>query len=284
MKVLDDTQTDLERLIAADFGVSSTGDYHADFVNWIHYRARRIPQLPRKVFVSQQIMLQQAKFPALERIRTALILGDDVGPWLSESARKNKSNHRADMMFNDWQIVHFHLGGFFQSPTTVRRSGPILFVHITAEHATLLDIQPHGGWTKTSMLEILLHTNPAALERYEARAVTPMRLSDNQYKNLRANGGNSLIEIDGRAFMPGGGILSSGHASRLYFYRDWFFRMVEKLQKDLEADLVEPNLRGAIYAQLGIPVRLGAYYDHNGMAIIDKSRNGLVLHQMKPLE
>lgn len=111
-----------------------------------------------------------------------------------------------------------------------------------------------------------------------------MRLSDDQYKNLRANGGNSFIEIDGRAFMPGGGMLSSAHATRLYFYRDRFFIMAEKLQKDFEADWIEPNLRTAIYARLGMPVRLGAYYDHNGLAIIDKNRNGLVLHQMSPLE
>jgi hypothetical protein len=60
--------------------------------------------------------------------------------------------------------------------------------------------------------------------------------------------------------------------------------MIEKLQQDLGNDLVEPLLKPAIYAHLGVPVRLGAHYDDRGMAIIDKNRNGLVLHQMKPLE
>lgn len=285
LKVIDDTQKDLERLIAADFGVSPTGDYQADFVNWIHFRARRVPRLPRRVFVSHEVKLHQIKYPAIEQIRMVLQAGGDVGPWLSEKTRKDKTNHRADMMFNDWQVLHFHLGGFFQSSTTIRRSGPLLFVHITAEAATLLDVQPHGSWTMTALLEILLRTNPPGLERYEGRKVTPMRLTDDQYSNLRKKGANTFIEIAGRAFMsPGMGLLASGHAARLYLYRDHFFITLETIQKNMGGDLVEAHLRSAIYAHLGVPVRLGAYYDDRGMAIIDKNRNGLVLHQMKALE
>lgn len=284
MRVIDDTRKDLERLVAADFGVSPTGDYQADFVNWIHFRARRVPLLPRRVFVSQEMKRHQIQYPSIEQVRLGLAAGGDTGPWLSENIQKDKANHRADMMFNDWQIHHFHLSGVFKSPTAVRRTGPLLFVHITAEEATLLDVQPHGSWTMITLLEILLRTNPTALERYEGRGITPMRLSDDQYKNLRSNGTNAAIEVAGRAFMPGGGRLSSGHAVRLYLYRDWFFRMVEKLQHDLEVNLVEPHLKPAIYAHLGLPVRLGAYYDDHGMAIIDRHRSGLVLHQMKPLE
>lgn len=284
MQVVDDTQKDLERLIATDFGVSPTGDFQTDFVNWIHFRARRVPRLPRRVFTSQEVMLHHIQYPAIEKIRLALMAGGDVGPWLSEKTHKDKANYRADMMFNDWQILHFHLGGVFQSPTKIRRTGPLLFVHITGDEATLLDVQPHGSWTMTALLEILLRTNPTGLERYEGRGITPMRLSDDQYKNLRANGANTAIEIAGRAFMPGGGRLLSGHAMRLYSYRDWFFGMIEKFQQDFRADVVEPRLKPVIYARLGIPVRLGAYYDDRGMAIIDKNRSGLVLHQMKPLE
>jgi hypothetical protein len=34
VRVIDETQNDLVRLIATDFGASPTGDYQADFVNW----------------------------------------------------------------------------------------------------------------------------------------------------------------------------------------------------------------------------------------------------------
>ncbi|MGC9269594.1 hypothetical protein [Acidiphilium sp.] len=284
MLVVDETESDLKRLIAADFGTSSTGDFHADFVNWIHFRARRVPQLPRKIFTSQEVTSHRNQYPAIDQIRLALGSGGDVRPWLSQTIAKNKNNHKADMMFNDWQILHFHLSRIFQTPNSIRRTGPLLYAHITADEATFLDVQPHGRWTMTNLLEILLRTNAPGLERYEARSATPMRLTDDEYRNLRRKGGNSMIEIGGRAFFPGGGLLASGHAGRIYRYRDWLFGMIDKIRQDMAKDLIEPHLKTAIYSLIGVPVRLGVYYDDSGMAIIDKNRRGLVLHQMKPLE
>jgi hypothetical protein len=229
-------------------------------------------------------VLHQDRFPAIEKIRFSLMAAGDLGPWLSERTRKSKMDHNADMMFNDWQIVHFHLGDFFQSAKAIRRTKELLFVHITAEEATLLDVEMHGAWTKTELLEILLRTNPPALERYEAHAVTGVRFSDDKYRELRGGRTNSMIAIAGRAFMPGMGLFSSGHATRLWAYKTWFFKKIEEIKREFEADIVDRYLKPAIYQRLGIPVRLGAWYNDEGLAIIDKNRNGLVLHKMKPLE
>jgi hypothetical protein len=282
MRVIDDTKVDIERMVAADFGLSSSHDYHAAFVNWLHYRARRMPRLRRKVFISEEIKLRLLTYPAIGKIQNNLQVGGNLEPWLR--IEKEKSYHSSDMMFNDWQIQHFHLGELYQSTSAVKRTKPLLFAHITVEEATLLDVQPHGSWSMIKLLEILLATNSTALEKYECRAITPHRLTDEEYKNFRSKNLNVALDVSGRAFMPGGGKLASGHAIRIYMYRDWFFRQVEHLKTTLSADIVEPRLRTAIYGRLGIPVRLGAYYDENGLAIIDKNRNGLVLNQMKPLE
>jgi hypothetical protein len=80
------------------------------------------------------------------------------------------------------------------------------------------------------------------------------------------------------------GITSSGHAIRTNLYGNWFQRQREFLKASFEADQIPIHLRFEIYRLLGVPLRLGAWYDANGLAIIDKNRNGLVLHQMKPLE
>jgi hypothetical protein len=282
MRVIDDTKVDIERMVAADFGSSSSDDYHAAFVNWLHYRARRMPRLRRKIFVSQEIKLRLLTYPAIGQIQNNMEVGGNLEPWLR--IEKQKSDYRADMMFNDWQIQHFHLGELYQSASAIKRTRPLLFAHITAEEATFLDVQPHGSWSMIKLLEILLATNPPALEQFEARSVTPHRLTDEEYKSFRSKNVNVALDVSGRAFMPGGGKLASGHAMRIYMYRDWFIRQVEHLQNTLSADIVEPRLRTVIYGRLGIPVKLGAYYDENGLAIIDKNRNGLVLHKMKPLE
>lgn len=284
MQVIDDTRSDLDRLIAADFGVSSTRDIQTEFINWLHFRGRRVPRLPRRVLISRETQRHLIQYPAIEKIRLALEVGGDVEPWLNRIHPDGRANYRTDMMFNDWQIIHFHLGSIFQSPTMIRRTGPLLFVHITGAEATILDVQPHGSWTMISLLENLLRTNPTALERYEARGVTPTRLSNDDYKRVRAGPGNVAIEVGGRAFFVGGGMVASGHASRLWRYHDQFFLMIEKIHKDFESDRIDQNLKLAIYSRLGIPVLLGAHYCDGAMAIIDKNRSGLVLYQMNPIE
>jgi hypothetical protein len=283
MQVIDNTDGDLRALIGADFGSSGPSNLHQALIDWLHYKARRIPSIPRAVAVSTEVEALVPRYPAITQIERALRLGQDVGEWLSEDLTKRKRNHAADMMFNDWQIAHFHLGTFLQSPRVARRTGPLLFAHISGTGATLLDVQPHGAWTRTALLEILLRTNPSALG-HEMQKVTPQRLTGDQYKNLRANGTNSLIEIGGRAFMPGMALMCSQHAMRLVLYAEWFRRSVQNLKAKFEADQVPDQLKPAIYARLGVPIRLGAWYSDGALAIIDTNRNGLVLNQMKPVE
>src|ERR1700721_4505576 len=116
MRVIDETQHDLNLLMYAGFGAVLSGDFHRDFVGWLHYRARSVPMLPRRVFVSREVIQKQGKFPAIRAIRVALEAGSDVQPWLSDRIRRRKTDHCAEMMFNDWQILHFHLGNVYDSP------------------------------------------------------------------------------------------------------------------------------------------------------------------------
>jgi len=267
-----------------DFGPVRSGDLHKDFFAWLHHLARRVPLLRRRVVLSEEAQGHRAQYPAIDELRRALQTGQNVGPWLSERTLLHPADHRADLMFNDWQILHFHLGNIYASPTTVERTGPILCAHVTAEEATFLDVQPHRQWARLELLEILLRTNPAIMARYEARGCAGERLTDEQYLALRQGGGNALIQLDGRAFMPAMGRMSSQHAVRIVLYADNFWLAAESLKHGFENDQIEEPFRRLIYSQIGLPVRLGAHYDPTGLSIIDKNRMGLQLHKMKPIE
>lgn len=284
MKVIDETKEDIAKIIATDFGGSNKENFDDRFINWLHYRARRIPRIPRSVHLSREISDKINTLQTINKIHDAFQNGRAISPWLSDRIRKNKLDHKSDMMFNHWQISHFHLGSLFDTPNRIRRGQPLLYAHISTTDATFLDVQPHGAWTRKELLEILLRTNPSALEKHELRRVTPNQLTEDEYSKLRAKGGNTTIEISGRTFLPGLGITASGHALRIATYRTWFLRIVEKIRQDFEADQVAEHLKPVIYARIGTPVRLGAYYDDRGLVIIDKNRNGLALHQMKALE
>ncbi len=282
--VIDETESDLRARISLDFGPLTMRPFSDDLIDWLHYKARCIPSFRRAVVVSSEVSALTLKYPAIAAIRNIFENGGDVTPWLSDSTRTNKLVPGADMMFNDWQIIHLHLGNFFVSPSKIRRSGPLLFCHITATEATMLDVAPHGAWTKTDLLEILLKTNPKALERYEFSAITPQRLTDTEYGNLRTNGVNSVIEIAGRAFKPGMGHITPRRALRIVTYAVWFLRTVGQLKNMFETDQVPGHLKSAIYAYLSVPVRLGALYSAGGLTVVDKNRYNLVLNQMQPIE
>lgn len=232
--------------------------------------------------MSAEVIARLAQFPAAVRVRDALNAGMDVSPWLSSRIRTAKQNPKADMMFSDWQIVHFHLGSVFATPRMIGRTDDLLFAYITGNEATLIDVQPHGSWTMTVLLEILLRINPMA--GYQAKGLKGERFTDEQYRNLRAKHTNVLIDINGIALMPGGGVMSSGHATRIMNYYQWFSRQLEFLKASFMADKVPDELKAPIYATIGVPVRLGVVYRNEGLAIIDKNRRGLVLHGMRPLE
>lgn len=51
-----------------------------------------------------------ATYPAIEQLKIELERGRDVSSWLSGRVRNRKTDAFVDLMFNDWQISHFHLG------------------------------------------------------------------------------------------------------------------------------------------------------------------------------
>lgn len=283
--VIDETDSDIIRLIASDFGRMAANEKTA-FLDWLHYRARRIPSRPRRLVISEEIKSKRTRYPAIERISAALRLGEDVSPWLSRKLLMQKHKPTADMMFNAWQITHFHLGLIFVRPALVAGKNDLLFAHVNANEATLLDIQPHGSWTKQSLLGILLETNPKVMEQWEVRGILPGRspLSDIDAKTLRAKHINGPFSYGSRVFNPGLGIMSSGHAVRLRLFADHLMHTIRDITKAIQSNSLPRDLLSIIAGKIGIPVRLGLAYDSDGtFTIFDKER-GLKLFRSPPIE
>ena len=143
-------------------------------------------------------------YPAIERICSTLRAGEDVSAWLSRKLETDKRNPRADMMFNDWQITHFHLGRAFGKPNMISGTNDLLYAHVSSEFVTLLDVLPHGRWAAQDLLRILLETRPETMERFELKNGHGQTLTDDELKALRANGYNVAVVVSGRTFLAGG--------------------------------------------------------------------------------
>ena len=247
-------------------------------MDWLAFKARSIPLRRRDVVMSEAVRRKLGEYPAILKVRDCLSDAQDVKPWLSRRIVDGRVDHRADMMFNDWQISHFHLGDFFDRPDRVASSGPLLFAHIDADHATLLDVMPHGSWAAQSLLQTLLRTRPTAMEHCEMKGVvglTSEKRTDKELAAARAGHVNSMMEIDGRFFMsPGLGIASSGHAVRFTRIVDSLFRTIADVSKQVTLGRLSPALSSLVAQNLGVPVRLGVSYSHDGVLRLREKARG----------
>jgi hypothetical protein len=276
--VIDETNNDIAELIRKDFGnTPEHKDLDGAFLDWVHYRARRIPCRPRQVIMSTEVQSKLSTYPAISCISSALRAGEDVSARLSRKIETHMRSPRADMMFNDWQITHFHL--------SVGGTSDLVYAHVTAEHATLLDVLPHRRWAAQDLLRILLETRPAAMERVEVREVTPCILTDDELLTRRTNGIMTILGVSGRTFIaPGHGILVSRHAWRLGWFCDRIRIVISELKAKIENGTVEQPFAAHIARQIGVPVRLGLSFDPTGtFTVYDKVRQ-LTFFQSTALE
>ena len=287
--VIDETRRDIEEIISKDqgFGFSPQSDFDRVFLDWLHYRARRIPRRPRQVILSRQVQSKLAAYPAIDRIRSALRDGEDVSAWLSRRLTSRARDHRSDMMFNEWQITHFHLGRVFSKPNMISGTRDLLYAHVTSQCVTFLDVRPHKRWAAQDILRILLQTRPEAMERMEVKGALPPYKSYTDDGLLQARiGGVSvpIIAIDGRPFMLFG-ISSSVHADRIIILiYNSLKRTINFFIENTAQNKLDSPMALQIASLIGVPVRLGISFDPCGAFLIyDKNRN-LPIHQTGLLE
>lgn len=271
-----------------DFGpLRPSSNFDIILLDWLHYRARLIPRRPRRIIASTEVINARVSHVGIDAIVAGLRNGWDMSPWLSDRIRTRKADGRADLLFNDWQISHFHFG-LFNNPRRIYRHGRrniLLFVHITPDQATLLQVGTHQDFTSQNLLKTMLETNPLAMERMEIRGVLGSRtpITDQDISVLRKKGASTFIEIDGRLFAPGGGISTSKHATRLVISLNHFLRGTRQILAELETNTLSLALRKRLLLPLGVRPIIGVRYDSSGyLALVDKAR-GLDLFLGQPL-
>jgi hypothetical protein len=229
------------------------------------------------VIISPEVQQKMGQYPAIAKIRDELSQGKDLSPWLSDSVRKKGSDPKADLMFNDWQILHFHLGSLFVQPDKIDRTGDLLFAYIAPDHAVFLDIQPHGSWSMRDLLRILLRVSPGDMTRCEFKGALGLSgggRTDDEILKLRQIGVNTPIDIDGRIFLaPGLGVASSKHATRIVRAVQNLARQIVHMRKILEENAVPHRLLQQISKNIGVPVRLGVKMNAGHFILYDKNRN-----------
>lgn len=194
-------------------------------IRYLNFQRKRGILKPRKVLKSNEFYCKEKYLKGLSAIEDILINGGNITPYMSKDVGKL---NRQDLLFNDWGILHLHLGdGLEKSGDFIKRTGPLLFLILADEIAFLINVFDHGNWTNLRLLQITYDNWPFIIEPFifpEATGVFPA-LSEREHYIARKSGSFVLTELskaNGSKVViapPGLGIATSGDSNqdvRLY--------------------------------------------------------------------
>lgn len=174
-------------------------------------KQRLIVVKPRKILYAKNFVRLPEFENGLQQIEKEIIKGDSLFPRLS---RKIYNPDEQDGMLFDFGIYHLHLGTIPDSkyPYLVQGQKKILYCLFDNEFAYFLVIDKHGRWNDLDLLRIINENFPKKLDSWEMKdAILTNNYIQEERKHLRSLGINTLIELDGKFYMPpGGGFNMSG--------------------------------------------------------------------------
>lgn len=152
---------------------------------------------------------------ALAAIEGKIKAGGDLNPHLSTRvaeplrpdlpASPHKRSDR-DLLLADWGVHHLHLSTEVRSDGSVKRGRDVLFAVFMPEDAYLIGIydhQPHANWAAEEIFGVMVREWPQAELAIEIGGVSlAQKPSDQDRQQLRQGGVQSMMEIDGKVYIP----------------------------------------------------------------------------------
>lgn len=245
---------DLERLakiLIGAFDLKFSGaedDLSSPVLRWADFRLRYVELMPRPVAFSHKFPMQNLPASAqqgLARLVERFRHGEDVNPYQGRGLTMRNdtsgaSRHtRTDLLLADWGVLHFHLsdeaipsGRYYCRP-----SDYLALCLVGSNVAAIIDVIRHPdrrGFADPGIFETIARSWPAYVEQFRAKGAigSGMALSGEERTDLRENGLNAIVQMDGNVyFPPGGGITSAGTAANATFYENQLHRYVDDLAR-----------------------------------------------------
>ena len=237
----------------------------------VNHFFRMIVPRPRKVIECEGIVCPPELQGGYDALKKELASG---APMFHRLSRRIKEFDFADGMYNDWGIVHFHLG---TKPDAKRRwlvqgGKQVAYAYLTDNEAYIISIADHDKerWTDEKFLEILSSQYPAAIQpwTFDQESEGISTVSSEQRSEFRNCGINLFTKIGDKTFMaPFGGMTGDGTLVRAVMLRNRIYHALQALERFIEANYekiqsligkaandVEPEFRfaGLRMAQYGV--------------------------------
>ena len=163
------------------------------------YLRKRGSGLPKKIIKSKDfdksipVELADNVHTLINKIEN----GVDLTPYLSKNSIILNNDEKFDYLFNDWGILHLHLGKDFEAKNSkfIKRTGPLLFIIPYFDRVYLLSVFNHHDnvWSKKNLVQKVYDNWPELLYKSDDIIGLSAKISDDERQLLRKAGINSSI-------------------------------------------------------------------------------------------
>lgn len=172
---------------------------------------------PVTVIESKEVKSEIKNYPELvsgyNEIKDRLQKGEGVQPYLSTKADKLLF----DGLYNDWQILHLHLGVVQDNKKYSKRSNLTLRMWVDNSKAYFICLEPHKSYTNSELFKIMYENWPEIIETHELKGITPDKeLSGDdiiKYRNEGIMVPSSFVDNEGKSHVMAMGMYSLSKAS-----------------------------------------------------------------------
>lgn len=218
-----------------NINVDITDDPEKIKIKFFNFKKRLVPPIPRQVLKSNLFNCPPELQAGLQLVENKITAGDNLFPNLSRQLINLDYN---DSLLNDWGIYHLHLGTNIESDGFIQRTGPVLFARFDNANAYLINVMPHGSWTKQQMIKVIHDNWATSIETYRLKDVIGLSHvpTDDDIKKARKFGVNTSVELEpGVVYAPiGGGYTTAKTGIDVMMTMFHYNKLIKQLEKHVK--------------------------------------------------
>lgn len=295
-----------KRLTLSAIPVPADMKVHDVAIRYFDFKRRQIPACPRTVLRSRELdanALSPEHQAGVEAIIEDAMAGRTLLPYLTKDWL-NLDLH--DYLFNDWRILHLHLGGRrFNSAGFVERTQFVLFAFPTHDALYLIDVMDHNPTTaktafaKKQLVQILHNNWPFLLEPYLLHGVSELHPNGDEARwalSRRRKGddgklaGHAMIGVElknGHVYDGmGGGYTMTGLSAEALDRSNHLLNAAHRLQKHWVSkgdEIREKIMKGTGLALAELHLRLDVQHMASGVQVeVRETRSNLRVRTTYP--
>jgi hypothetical protein len=233
-----------QEMTVAGFDHSALSDQDCA-ITWQSWKRRTVPAGRRTVSKANGFTCPVDLQQGLADLEQAFTTGSPIWPWQSKFIERPTFE---DGLYNDYRVVHFHLGVGLHASAYINRTGKLLFAVVDRATVYEIGIYDHGDWFELDILNIIDADWPHLLAAVTLRGIDVQNCptTREEVKALREAGVVTVIKLkSGRIVAPpGGGITTAGTSIEAVRSADSWAKLLRNGDRAIVASIKEQVQKG----------------------------------------